>query len=64
MVRCVGEQVQFAGRRQCFRIASGDLLTCLHETVEVEFVRVPLAVYFGHDVFVVVISEKMILFVN
>lgn len=32
-------------------------LTCCHQTVEVKFVGVPLAMHFGHDVLVVIVSE-------
>lgn len=36
--------------------ASGLLLARNHEAVEIEFVHVTLAVHFGHDAFVVVVS--------
>lgn len=36
---------------------SGLLLACHQQTVEIELVHVALAVHFGHNVFVVVISD-------
>lgn len=48
---------QQAGRR-VDRSAGCLLLASHQETVEIELVHVTLAVHFGHDVFVVIVSVK------
>lgn len=58
-VRDVRMVFVISGHYACRRVAAlGLLLARSHQSVEVEFVRVALAVHFCHYVFVVVISAN------
>ena len=56
--RRVHEQVRRLVRCFVRRGISGRRLRRLRQTLEVELVRIPLAVHFGHDVLVVVVAQS------
>lgn len=57
LVGVVGRHVGDVGRVLVHGRLSGMRLQSLSDAVEVKFVGIPLAVHFGHNVFIVVVSE-------